>query len=222
MDSDLHNPGQNGLRRMELTIDLWADVVCPWCYIGERRLLRALREVGAEAVVRWRPYQLDPTLPPEGVPWSDYVQRKFGGLERARPMFAHVAAAAAQEGIDLDFGRMQRSPNTVDAHRLILLAEREGDGLEVAEAVYRAHFTEGRDVGDRQVLEEIGGEAGLLGVRETLAGDAFRSEIRDAAAEARRIGIQGVPFFVFEGRLAVSGAQRVEVFRQALEEARAA
>lgn len=202
-----------------MTIDLWADVACPWCFIGERRLRRALEEAGVEAEVRWRPFQLQPDLPRGGLPWEDFVERKFGGWERARPMFAHVARAGEEEGIRFDFERVASAPNTAAAHGLILEASRDGRLWEAADAVYRAYFTEGRDVGDPSVLHEI---AAGLGVSWPGGDPEIEDEVRQARAEAARLGVNGVPFIVFDGRLALSGAQPVEQFRNVIRQASAA
>ncbi|HEU4557258.1 MAG TPA: DsbA family oxidoreductase [Longimicrobium sp.] len=204
-----------------MIIDLFADVACPWCWIGERRLKRVLDERGIEATVRWRPYQLQRGLPPEGLPWGDFVETKFGGWARARPMFAHVAAAGAPEGLTYDFESVASAPNTRNAHRVLLLAQDHGRLWEAADAMYAACFAEGRDVGDAAVLAEVGAAAGLdaAEVREMLAGDTY-SDAVDAAQElAERAGITGVPFVIFDGKFAVSGAQPPEVFRTAIDRA---
>jgi predicted DsbA family dithiol-disulfide isomerase len=205
-----------------MRIDLWADVACPWCYIGKRRLKRALDDAGVAAEVRWRPYQLQPGLPPEGLPWESFVERKFGGRERAAPMFRQVEAAGASDGIRYDFSRVASYPNTTDAHRLILHAQQEGRLWEAAESVYRAYFHEGMDIGDRGVLVRLAVEAGVdpHPVETMLESDAWMSEVRDATLEAREIGISGVPFVVLDDTYAVSGAQPLSVFRSALERAR--
>jgi len=206
-----------------MRIELWADVACPWCYIGERRLRRALDESGADAEVIWRPYQLQPALPPAGMPWARFVERKFGGWPRAEPMFAHVAAAGASEGIRYDFRKMASYPNTTDAHRLILHAARQGRLWDAAEAVYSAYFTEGLDVGDRGVLTTLAGRAGLNQeeVSTMLEGDEGLGEVRAAAGEAQELGVRGVPLVLFANAFAVSGAQPIEVFRDAIARAAA-
>lgn len=204
-----------------MNIDLFADVACPWCWIGERRLRRVLDERGIDAAVRWRPYQLQRGLPPGGLPWNDFVEKKFGGWARARPMFAQVAAAGAGEGITYDFEAVTRAPNTRDAHRVLLLAQEHGRLWEVADAVYRAYFAEGRDVTDAATLAEVASAAGLNAaeVRAMLAGDGYADEVDAAQELADRSGITGVPFVVFDGRFAVSGAQPPEVFHAAITRA---
>ncbi|HYH82083.1 MAG TPA: DsbA family oxidoreductase [Longimicrobium sp.] len=204
-----------------MIIDLFADVACPWCWIGERRLKRVLDERGVEATVRWRPYVLQRGLPPEGIPWNDLVEKKFGGWARARPMFASVAAAGESEGLRFDFEAITRAPNTRDAHRVLLLAQDHGRLWEAAEAMFSAYFAEGRDVTDRAVLVEVGAAAGLdaATVREMLAGDAYSAEVDAAQALADGSGITGVPMAVFDERFGVSGAQPAEVFHMAIDRA---
>ncbi|HET7231749.1 MAG TPA: DsbA family oxidoreductase [Longimicrobium sp.] len=204
-----------------MIIDLFADVACPWCWIGERRLKRVLDERGITATVRWRPYQLQRGLPPEGLPWNDFVESKFGGWARARPMFAQVAAAGAGEGLRYDFEAVTRAPNTRNAHRVLLLAQEYGKLWEAAEAIYSAYFAEGRDVTDTEVLSSAAGAAGLDAeeVRAMLAGDMYADEVEAAQGLAERSGITGVPFVVFDERFAVSGAQPPEVFHSAIDHA---
>lgn len=203
-----------------MKIDVFADIACPWCYIGERRLKEALAQrPELEAEVRWWPFQLQPGLPPEGSAWSDFVERKFGGWERARPMFEHVSRAGAGDGIRFDFERVASAPNTRDAHRVMLLAQDEGKLWEAADAVYAAYFTEGRNVGDRETLAETAAAAGLdpARVREMLDGDTYAGDVAESQEVAGKSGITGVPFFVFDNRYAVSGAQPVEVLLQVID-----
>ena len=204
-----------------MIIDLFADVACPWCWIGERRLRRALEARGIEATVRWRPYMLQRNLPPGGIPWNELVEKKFGGWERARPMFAHVAGAGAPEGLRYDFETIGRAPNTRDAHRVILLAQEHGRLWEVADALFSAYFAEGRDINDRAVLADVASQAGLDAdeVREMLASGRFSGEVDAAQEVADTSGVQGVPLAVFEGRYGVSGAQPLEVFDLAIDQA---
>lgn len=206
-----------------MKIEIWADVACPWCYVGERRLRRALEATGAAAELHWRPYQLQPGTPRPGIPWDEFVERKFGGWERARGMFAHVARAGAEEGIRFDFERVPVSPNTADAHRVILLAEREGLLWPAVEAIYAAYFTDGRNVGDPAVLAEIGGEIGLghEHVEALLAGEEHQAAVQASQAEAAQLGVSGVPFIAFDRRFAVSGAQALDVFIGAIRQAAA-
>jgi predicted DsbA family dithiol-disulfide isomerase len=207
-----------------LLVDVFADVVCPWCWIGERRLARALEARPHLSVTRrWRPYQLQPGMPKAGLPWNDFVRDRFGGWARARPMFAQVAAAGAAEGTRFEWERIAAHPNTVDAHRTILLAADGGRTWEVAERIFVAHFGEGRDVGDPEELARLAADAGLDAdlVRAHLASDAGVDEVRRSQEEAGEYGATGVPFIVLDNRYAISGAQPFEVFLRALDTAAA-
>ncbi len=208
-----------------MAIDLWSDVVCPWCYIGERRLERALAERPELQIERrWLPFQLQPHMPKAGLPWSSFVREKFGGWDFARTAFAQVSRAGEGEGIEFRFDRVANAPNTRDAHRLILQAREEDREWEMAEALFAAYFTHGRNLSDREELVAIATEIGLKGekTRAFLAGEEKGREVEASQDRARRMGIQGVPFFVLNGRYAISGAQPLEVFLRALEMARAA
>jgi predicted DsbA family dithiol-disulfide isomerase len=204
-----------------MKVEIYSDVACPWCYVGKRRFERALAAFPAagEVEVVYRPYQLDPDAPAQAVPLLEHLARRFGA--RAGGMAGQVTETARADGIEMDFGRALAA-NTLDAHRLMRLAEREG-GPEaqraVAEGLFRAHFSEGADVGDPDVLAGIGEAAGLdpARVRGYLASDEGRAEVRDEIAGAQALGITAVPTFVFEGRWAVQGAQPASAFLQALE-----
>jgi predicted DsbA family dithiol-disulfide isomerase len=205
-----------------LAIDVFADVVCPWCYIGERRLERALAQRPAvQTVRRWRPFQLQPQMPAAGIPWADFMRSRFGGAERARPMFDRVASIAATVGLALDFDKVFNAPNTTDAHRVILFAAEHGPEWPLVDRIFRAHFAEGRDVGDRRTLAELAADVGLEAkeVGQYLASDRHRDSVRESQREAERLGVRGVPFFVVDGRYAVSGAQLEEVFLEAIDRA---
>ncbi len=206
-----------------MRIDVWADVVCPWCWIGETRLYRALGqrpEIAAE--VCWRPFQLQPDLPPEGRPWDEVIRTRFGGPERARTMFQHVAAAGAHDALKFDFDAIPGHPNTRDAHRLVLLAQRSGIGRQMAEALFAANFTGGRDIGKTGVLADLAAQVGLDRdrVARFLGGDELGRQVDESQAEAARLGISGVPFFVIDGKYAFSGAQSLETFVSVLDRVR--
>jgi predicted DsbA family dithiol-disulfide isomerase len=206
----------------QLTVDVYADVVCPWCYIGERRLARAIAARPEVAVERhWQPFQLNPNLPPRGIPWADFVRQKFGDQARARGMFDHVAATGAADGLTFDFGRVASAPNTVDAHRLILFAGERGRQWPVAEALFDAYFARGVDLNDREQLAAAAAGAGLdpAEVRARLATDDGVVEVQASQREARRLGVRGVPFFVFDNRIAISGAQPIDWFVRAIDAA---
>jgi predicted DsbA family dithiol-disulfide isomerase len=211
----------------ELTVDVWSDIACPFCWIGEHRLSAALTRLAAEwpeiAVARrWRPFQLQPDLPRPGVGWAEFARAKFGGEGGMAQAFGHVTRMGAEDGLEYRFDRVAAAPNTADAHRLVLHAEAEDAGgvlgARVAEALFRAYFHEGRHVGERRVLAEVAAEQGMdaAGVARVLDGDAYAAEVAASQQEAARLGIRGVPFVVLGGRYAVSGAQPVELFARAV------
>jgi predicted DsbA family dithiol-disulfide isomerase len=205
-----------------MIIDMFADIACPWCYIGEKRLEQALAQrPDLRAEVRWHPFQLQPGLPKPGEPWVEFTESKFGGSRRAEMAFEHVRQAAEPEGIDFRFDRMTVAPNTEDAHRLVLFAAEIGREWEVVTALFRAHFTEGRNVGDLDTLVEIAAGEGVdpEEVRAYLGSERGRAEVQASQAAAARLGIGGVPFFIFDSRYAISGAQPPEVFLKALDRA---
>ncbi|MDX2184240.1 MAG: DsbA family oxidoreductase [Gemmatimonadaceae bacterium] len=207
--------------RETLTIEVYADVACPWCWIGEQRLERALAARPELRVERhWRPFLLQPDLPPAGIPWAAFVDGKFGGIDRAAPMFAHVASVGAQDGLEFRFDRITRASNTRDAHRLILFARSHGREWAVAHALFEAYFRDGVDVSDRDALLGIAEAQGMP--REAAAAwlDSREGEamVEQSRVMASRLGIRGVPFVVVNGVLGVSGAQPTEVFLQALDE----
>jgi len=196
-------------------IDIVSDVICPWCYIGKRRLERALARRPGLAVTRsWRAFQLNPDLPIEGVPHGLYLAAKFGGSQNAGRACAALSAAGRAEGIDFAFDRIARAPNTLRAHRLIRFAADEGAGDDIVEALFRAYFLEGLDIGDIDILAAIAGRAGFdcRVVRGYLAGDAGTQEVRAEDRRARHLGIHAVPCFVLERGYAISGAQEPEMF----------
>jgi predicted DsbA family dithiol-disulfide isomerase len=210
-----------------LTIDIVSDVVCPWCYIGMRRLGAALLTIGraepdAEMRVRWHPFQLNPDLPPAGVDRRAYLNAKFGGAERAAEVYARVRAAGATVGIPFDFDRIAVQPNTRDAHRLIAWAQAQADANPLVERLFRGYFLDGADVGDHHVLARLAGDVGLdaSAALAFLGSDLGIAEVAAADRQAREMGIGGVPFFVFNDRIAVSGAQAPEVLLDAIGRSR--
>ena len=207
---------------MTLNIDVISDVICPWCYIGKRRLEKAVAAFGREQVrVRWHPFQLNPHMPREGMNRKEYRTAKFGSWERSLALDAQVAEAGRGEGIPFAFDRIMRTPNTLDAHRLIGLADTEGVQDAVVEAVFRAYFVEGRDISRSAVLLDVVAEGGLDRKRaETfLSGEEGLAAIRAAEEQARRGGVQGVPYFLINGTLALSGAREPSAFLDAFEQA---
>jgi predicted DsbA family dithiol-disulfide isomerase len=210
-----------------LVLDVWADVVCPWCYIGRRRLRRAIDgwERPHEVLVRHRAYELDPGMPKgRAVPVAEYLGEKYGGgAEAGAAMSSRSATIGEQEGLRFDMGRALKV-NTYNAHRLIALArEMGGPALEAAalERLFSAHFAEGLDIDDRDTLQRCTAEAGMdeRRVASVLADDTYGDSVRADEDEARALGVQGVPFVVANRRIAVSGAQPVEVFLQLLRAA---
>lgn len=200
-----------------LTIEVVSDVVCPWCYIGKRRLEKALALLGGEAQVsvRYLPFQLNPEMPQGGMPRAEYRKAKFGSLERSRQLDARLAAEGRGEGIEFAFERMARTPNTIAAHRLIDLAQRQGQGQKVVEELFRAYFEEGKDVGDPKVLDEIAKRGGVSGWPQ----EADAKEVAALEGEMRGLGISAVPTFIFDRKLGVSGAHPPEALAQAMREA---
>jgi predicted DsbA family dithiol-disulfide isomerase len=206
---------------MAVTVDVISDVICPWCYIGKRRLERAVRDLGSrlEVKVCWHPFQLNPTMPSGGMDRRAYRTAKFGSWERSQALDAQVAAAGESEGIAFAFDRIVRTPNTIDAHRLIALAGDQGDQDAMVESLFRGYFSEGRDLGDRGTLLDLAGRAGLDVGRagSLLDGDEGLESIRAAEVRARRLGVQGVPYVVINGEVAISGAQGPKSFLDAFD-----
>jgi predicted DsbA family dithiol-disulfide isomerase len=206
---------------MSLAVDVISEVICPWCYIGKRRLERAIAALGGPVMVRWLPFQLNPTMPKEGVGRREYRTKKFGSWERSQELDARVVAVGQSEGIQFVFDRIGQTPNTLDAHRLISLAERQGVQGAVVEALFRAYFSEGRDISNRHTLLDVVAEAGLERheAEALLNSDDGLEAMKDADARARRFLVDGVPFFIVNGTLTLSGAQQpdafLDVFRQA-------
>ncbi len=211
-----------------LNIDIVSDVVCPWCYIGKRRLEAALAQATDLPPVRiaWHPFQLNPDLPAEGVSRKTYLEDKFGGPERAAAIYERVRAAGRTAGLELNIDGITLQPNTRAAHALIDFAQRSGaDASDVKERLLRAYFIENRFIGDIEVLAAIAAEAGLDAdaARAHLLSPEALATIDQADQQARQMGISGVPFFIFNRKLAVSGAQEpaalVDAMRQALAQA---
>ena len=203
-----------------LTVDIVSDVICPWCFVGKRRLERALKALpgGKTVHVRWLPYQLNPQMPAAGMNRREYRSAKFGSWQKSQELDAQVAAVGATEGIAFAHDRIERTPNTLDAHRLIALAAKEGVQDAVVEALFRGYFTEGKDISDRTVLLNVVAQAGLDRSRAEvfLKGEG---DIHEEEAEARQLGVSGVPFFVINGEVGMSGARSVAEFLAAFEHA---
>ncbi len=195
-------------------LELYADIACPWCYVAEARLEQALAlRPGLKVTRRWRPFQLQPGLPAEGLPWRGFAERKFGGWERALAMFEQLRTVGREAGLAFDFRGIQKANNTADAHRLVLLGERGGVGPAVAHELFHAYFEEGRDLNDLDTLLATAEAAGLERgeARRYLQSDEAQAAVAESQREAAELGVQGVPFYVFNRTYGVSGAQPVEV-----------
>ena len=209
-----------GSLRARLSVEVVHDLVCPWCYLGVRRLLRTLRrrpELQFDLV--WRPFLLNPDMPRAGMARADYVSRKFGGEDRARRLYASIAEIGLAEGLQFRFERIRRTPSSVDAHRLVRLAARYGRASEMVEALFAAHFTDGRDLGDLRVLTAVAASCGLDGeaARQFLLGEEETDAVHSENLRAHRLGFNGVPCFVVAGRHAIAGAQEPEVIERLLD-----
>ena len=202
-----------------IIIEVVSDVVCPWCFIGKRRLEKALALLGRKDVrVHWKPFELNPDAPKEGMDRAAYRARKFGSTAHAQRLETHVVEAGAEEGIGFHFDRIERVPNTFDAHRLIWLAGQEGGQETVVENLFRAYFIDAEDVGKSEVLQRIGVQSGLAPgrVEQLLAGDPGRSEVLAEERQARAQGVSGVPTFFVNGQPVMSGAQKSELLASVL------
>lgn len=203
-----------------MRIDVFSDIACPWCYVGERRLQTALRAFPDVHIDwYWHAFQLQPQMPPRGLAWQSFIVKKFGGAVQRDAAFSHVIESGRLEGITFDFVKMPVAPNTVNAHRLVLAAQARGAGQVVAEALFKAYFTDAQDITDPAILEQIGAAHGLEGVAAMLETDLYVRDVQDAQFEASKLGVTGVPFMVFDERYALSGAQPLEVFTRAIKTA---
>ena len=207
-----------------LTVEVYSDIVCPWCYVGKRRLERALAQLngGAHARITWRPFQLNPTMSSDGMDRATYLKAKFGSLENFGRMEEQLLAAGVEERIPFAFEKIQRTPNTFVAHRLVWYAAQQGKQDAMVEALFRAYFLEGQNIGDVMTLTQVAAEAGLdrTETEEFLESEKGVVEVKGEEAVGRRLGIRGVPYFVFNGRISISGAQLPDIFVTAIEQAR--
>ena len=202
-----------------------SEVICPWCYIGKRRLEAALRALPGKSknLVTWHPFQLNPEMPEEGMDRMEYCVRKFGSWDRCEEMFGQISAVGKTVGIQFRFDMQQIIPNTFAAHRLIWLAGEEGVQDAVVEALFRGYFCEGADLSDRAQLTQLGVGAGIVRdqVERFLASDEGASPVQAEEQEVKALGISAVPLFIIQDRVAVSGAQPPETLLKAFEQARA-
>jgi len=206
-----------------MQIDIVSDTVCPWCFIGKRRIERAMAlrpDVSFE--VFWRPYRLDPTIPREGVDRRAYLRAKFGDTPRSSAMGDAIRSEGAGEGIEFAFDKIAKSPNTLDSHRLVRWSASAGVQDQVVERLFRAYFIEGKDIGDAAVLAAVAADAGMDGelVASLLASDADLESVEREAGLANDMGITGVPTFIFDSKLMISGAREAELWARVIDKAR--
>jgi len=203
-----------------MQIDVISDTVCPWCYIGKRRLERAMRLRSQIAFdVRWRPFQLDPTTPLEGVDRKAYMERKFGSSDKIRPIHNALLKAGEDEGIQFAFEKITRTPNTINSHRLIRWSHSMGVQDKLVELLFHRYFIDGADIGHLPTLIQIGADAGMDAelVEELLNSEADLEKVQHEDSMARKIGIEGVPTYLIGGKMLVSGAQDAEVLARAFD-----
>jgi predicted DsbA family dithiol-disulfide isomerase len=207
-----------------MQIDIISDTICPWCYIGEKQFDKALAIVKAERPdvafeTSWRPFQLSPDTPKDGVDRKASLERKFGSGRHAREIYKNIARAGAEVGIRFNFEAQDRTPNTLDSHRLIRWAGPQGCQDKVVAGLFKGYFIEGRDIGNIQVLSEIASENGMDAqiVQDLLKSDADIDQVKSDAAQAQELGITGVPAFVFNKKFIVGGAQDIDTFVRLLQ-----
>ncbi len=206
---------------MSIQLDIISDPICPWCLIGKTQLDQALADrPGHPFAIQWHPFQLNPDMPREGMDRKAYLEAKFGGPEGAQKVYGRIADHAKEIGLDIDLDGITRTPNTLDAHRLIHWAGIERKQQAVVDALFAAYFKEGRDIGDRDTLADIADGAGLdaAAIHRLLASDADLAGIRERDAKAREMGITGVPTFIVAGKHAVPGAQPPDLWLKVIDE----
>ncbi len=206
-----------------MRIDIYSDTICPWCFIGKRRLERALAERPQPGLkIHWRAFQLNPDMPAGGLDRQDYLNRKFGGAQNAERVYAAVREAGAQEGIAFDFAAIERTPNSLLSHRLLRFALERGDQDPLVERLFNLYFLEGGDLEDPEVLIQAAEDAGFdpAAARGYLEAGTGLEDVQNEDTQARRAGIQGVPTFILNGQYALSGAQEPKVLFQMFDLAR--
>ena len=204
-----------------LTIDVVSDVICPWCYLGKKRLEKALSLVPElETQVRWHPFLLDPGLPPEGKDRKQYMEEKFPDTERIHQVHLHLTEAGKEVGLAYNFDAITRTPNTLDAHRLIAWAGPAGKQNEMVEELFRRYWVEGQDISDHHVLTEAAMAVGMDGhaIHHQLHHDDSIDFVMGSVEHARQIGVEGVPTFIIAGQYGISGAQDPETLAKALKD----
>jgi predicted DsbA family dithiol-disulfide isomerase len=203
-----------------MQIDIISDTVCPWCFIGKRRLEKAMSQrPDMEFEIQWRPFQLNPDMPRDGMDRRQYLEAKFGGPERAKQIYEHIEDAGRSEGIAFAYDKIVRTPNTLDSHRLIKWAGTAGVQDAAVEVLFRKYFLEGGDIGDKALLVDVAREIGMDAdlVSDLLAGDDDLEETKTEDTTARQMGVTGVPCFIIGRKYAVSGAQDPAVLVQAFD-----
>ncbi len=206
--------------KARLAVEIVYDLICPWCYLGVRRLLRTFRRRPDLLFdLTWRPFLLNPDMPRTGMARPDYVVRKFGGEERAKRLYASITELGRREGIGFAFERIRRTPSSIDAHRLVRFASHHGRADALVEALFAVHFTEGYDIGDHAVLTAVAAACGLdaAASRAFLVSNEETEAVHADNLRAHRLGINGVPCFVIGGRHAIAGAQEPEVIERLLD-----
>lgn len=204
-----------------IKLDILSDPICPWCYIGKARLERAMEaEPDHPFAIEWHPFQLNPDMPAEGMDRREYLETKFGGKENAVRVYGEIAKHAEEEGLEIDFAAIKRTPNTVDAHRLIHWAGIEGKQNAVVNALFKAYFKEGRDIGDHEVLCDVADSAGLDAslVGKLLKSDSDADSIRERDSHSRQMGVNSVPTFIVDNQHAVPGAQPSDLWVKVIRE----
>ena len=208
--------------RTRVRIDIFSDTICPWCWIGKRRLERTLEaRPSLDAEVVWHAFQLNPGMPAGGMDRTQYLETKFGGAEHARVVYRRVLDEGARESLPFDFDAIPRTPNTLDSHRLVRWAADQAPGqTPMVEALFDAYFARGLDVGDLEVLVQVASAAGYdeSGARKVLTSDAGRGEVLREDAQARAAGINGVPCFILDSKVAIPGAVEPELFLRVFDE----
>jgi len=203
------------------TIEIISDPICPWCYIGKTRFERALEERPDHPfVISWRPFQLNPNMPPEGMDRREYLERKFGGKDAAVQVYSDIQKAAEGDGLKVALDKIQRTPNTINAHRLIHWAGIEGVQNEAVAALFVANFEEGKDISNPEILADIAESIGMdrAVVERLLASEADIAETKAADKKAREMGVQGVPTFLIDGKYVVTGARETAFWVDLIDE----
>jgi len=209
--------------KQTIQVDIVSDIVCPWCWLGVRYFQKAAKQSKHDVTLTWRPYMLDPEVPESGVPYNQYMKNKFGDgpSDRFKAMREALEAQGPALGIDFKFGQIPMRPNTLNAHRLLKWAQGQELGDTASDALFRAFFTELKDVGDHTILKEIAEEIGMDAdlVAELLTKEDDKNAVREEIMFFRNLGVNAVPTFIYNGQFAVQGAQPVEAHVKALEQA---